>query len=130
MGKISGREQRLSCMSALNIIYYFNKQKNIPVTALVEGLSVDYKFIENTSNWVNNSDAYKLFSNAAKNVKGFSHTDWKETGSMIYKGKTPGYFKVLFNLLPLEMIYPNVPKYAGQISKLSSYEIISARPGR
>ncbi len=116
-------------MSALNIIYYFNKQKNVPVEAITDGLSVDIKYIENTSNWINNSDAYKLFFNAIKSVKGFSHTDWKETGSMIYKGKTPGYFKVLFNLLPLEIIYPNVPKYSVQISKLSEYEIISSRPG-
>ncbi len=119
----------MSCMSALNIIFFFSKQKGVPVETLMNGLSVDYKFVENTSNWINASDAYRLFSNATKSVSGYSHTDWKNAGSMIYKGKTPGYFKVLFRLLPLELIYPNVPKYSRQISKLSEYDVISRRPG-
>jgi class 3 adenylate cyclase len=122
-------EQRSSCMSALNLIYYFNKHQDVPVEKLMEGLSVDFDYIDNISNWISGADSARLFSNAVKNIKGFSHTDWINAGNMAYKGKTSGYFKMLFILLPIGDIYMNVPKYVKHIAGAVDYEIISSRPG-
>jgi class 3 adenylate cyclase len=116
-------------MSALNLIYYFNKHQDVPVEKLMDGLSVDFNYIENVSNWISRDDSDKLFLNAVRNIKGFSHTDWVNAGNMIYKGKTSGYFKILFKLLPIDTIFSNVPKYAKHISSAVDYEIISSRPG-
>jgi class 3 adenylate cyclase len=121
---------RSSCMSALNIIYYFHKHQDVPVEKLMDGLSVEFNYIDNISNWLSWDDSARLFLNAVKNIKGFSHTDWVNAGNMIYKGKTSGYFKMLFKLLPIDTIYLNVPKYAKHIAGAIGYEIVSASPGK
>jgi class 3 adenylate cyclase len=127
--KETDKNLRISCMSALHLASYFIKRKGIPAGRILDGLPYDIEYLKNTGNWLNNAETFRLFLNCHEAAGGFTHTDWKTVGEEIYGKGAPGYFKILFRIMPMKSIYLNIPKYISMLAKWCSYEIVSSRDG-
>ena len=123
-----GAELRMSCRNAILMMEYFGSKK-VPLEAIAKDLSVDIDYMNDEGNWLNNYDTYKLYHNCHHNVVGFTHKDWIEVGSQIYKSSTSDFFKTLLRLAPLRKVYGKIPAYNERMSSASKYTILDERKG-
>jgi len=128
-GKAVDKEVRISCIGLLNAVYYFTRVMGVPFEKILDGLPFGMEFLKNTSNWTGNKEAFRFYTNCLKAAKGFTHTDWKTVGEYMFTNEASGYFKLLFKVLPLNVIYNNIPKYVQSVTKWGNCEIISLKKG-
>lgn len=123
------KELRISSVNALHVANYFIKKRRVPQEQVLAGLECRMDYLKNPYNWLTNIEAYRLHYNCQKAVKNFTHHDWKNVGEEVYGKGAPGYFKVLFKLLPMDIIFKNLPRYMPNIVKWCGYEVIHSRKG-
>jgi len=126
--RLLGKEMRMNCLGMMNIINYFNKTYNVPAEKLLKELPFGLEYVNNISNWMDNWQVYRFYLNCMRSVKNLMHTGWQNIGEQIYS-ENIGYFRFLFRLLPLDMIFSNLPKYVQSVSKWGDCEIVNLKKG-
>ncbi len=122
-------ELRMSCVNAMHVANYFIKKKRVPVEQILAGLDFNMDYLKNGANWLNNKQTFRLYYNCQRSVPGFTHHDWKTVGEEVYGKGAPGFYKVIFKLMPMDMLFKSLPKYLPNMAKWCGYEIISRRKG-
>ena len=113
----------------MHVASYFIKKRNVPVEQVLAGLGVGLDYLKNPGNWLTNEQTYRLHYNCQQAVKNLTHRDWTVIGEEIYGKGAPGLYKVMFKILPLDVIFQNLPKYIQNISKWCEYEVIYSKKG-
>jgi class 3 adenylate cyclase len=127
--KNTDNEIRISSINAMHVANYFIKKRRVPAEQVLAGMDLDLNFLKNTSNWLTNIDTFRLYYNCHRSVKNFTHHDWKAVGEEVYGKGAPGFFKVMFKIMPIDALFQNLPKYIPSVAKWCGYETISSKKG-
>ena len=121
---------RISCVHLVDLIDYFVDLRGISPAQLTSGLRVDAAFLQDTANWADHYDTYRLYRNCHRSIPGLTHRDWLGIGQSSYLRKAPGYLRAILTLLSADVTYQRIPLMTPRTSTLCEYGVLNARSGR
>ena len=108
-------ELRSRCNNAIHLLNHF-KKLGIRESKILDGLSIDKKYITNPHNWITVKDWHKMIDNCHEAAPFITLEDWYKIGFYLKDSETSKIFEMITKLVGIRAMYKLVPKYSNNFN--------------